>query len=314
MRIAIFGSGGVGGFYGARLLRAGEDVTFIARGAHLQAIRERGLRVESAQGGSFEVRARATDRPEEIGEVDWVLCAVKAWQVPEAGRAMAPLLGERGAVLPLQNGIEAPDQLAEIVGRARVVGGATWIAAEIQAPGVIHHAGAAQPRIVLGELDGRPSARADELRAAFARAGVRCETSTEIRAVLWTKLVFIAAVSGVGSLARANVGELRALPETRRLVQCAAEETAAVARAQGVVLRADVVAGAMAFLDGLAPHVSASMQRDFAEGRPTELEAQNGAVARLGRAMGVPTPTHDFIYGALLPQHRRALQAAGLPS
>lgn len=310
MRVAIFGTGGAGGYFGARLFQCGEDVAFVARGAHLHAIRERGLRVESISGDVHVQPARATDRPAEIGPVDWVICGVKAWQVADAAEAMRPLMGPGTAVLPLQNGVEAADQLAAVLGREHVVGGAAWIASHVAAPGVIRHIGV-EPRVVLGELDGRASARVEALRDALARAGARAELSADMRGVMWAKLVFIAAVSGVGAVTRAPVGESRALPETRRLLLAALEETAAVARAHGVALAPDVVATTLGFIDQLAPHTTASMQRDVAEGRPSELEAQNGAVARLGRAVGVPTPAHDFIYAALLPLERRARAGAG---
>lgn len=309
MRVAIFGTGGAGGYFGARLAQAGEDVTFIARGAHLAAIRAHGLRVESIRGNIHLTGARATDQPAEIGPVDWVICGVKAWQVSSAAQAMRPLLASGTAVLPLQNGVEAAGALAEVLGEAHVVGGAAWIASQLAAPGLIRHIGV-EPRIVLGELDGRPSARVEALREAFVRAGERAEVSADIRGVLWTKLVFIAAVSGIGAVTRVPIGAWRAVPETRRLLQAALEETAAVARAHGVNLAPDVVTTTLAFIDQLAPHTTASMQRDLAEGRPSELEAQNGAVVRLGRARGVPTPAHDFLYAALAPLERHARTAA----
>jgi 2-dehydropantoate 2-reductase len=311
MRIAIFGTGGAGGYFGARLAQAGEDVVFVARGAHLDAIRKHGLRVESIRGDVHIRPARATDRPDEIGPVDWVVCGVKAWQVSAAAQAMRPLMGARSAVLPLQNGVEAADQLAAVLGREHVVGGAAWIASHVAAPGIIRHIGV-EPRVVLGELDGRASARAEALRDAFVRAGERAELSADIGAVVWAKFVFIAAVSGVGAVTRVPVGESRALAETRRLLAAAIEETAALARAHGVALAPDVAAATLAFIDQLTPHTTASMQRDIADGRPSELEAQNGAAVRLGRALGVPTPTHEFLYAALLPLERRArLDGAG---
>jgi 2-dehydropantoate 2-reductase len=305
MRIAIFGTGGAGGYFGARLAAAGEDVAFIARGAHLAAMRAHGLRVESILGDVHVHPARATDRPGEIGAVDWVICGVKAWQVGEAAEAMRPLIGERTAVLPLQNGVEAAQELTRVLGAEPVVGAAAWIAAQVAAPGLVRHV-AVEPRIALGELDGRASPRVQALHAALVRAGVRAEIAADIQAVLWSKLAFIAAVSGVGAVTRVPVGEARAVPETRALLVAALEEAAAVARAHGVGVARDLVVGTLAFIDGLAPHTTASMQRDIEAGRPSELEAQNGALVRLGRAKGVPTPTHAFLYASLLPLERRA--------
>jgi 2-dehydropantoate 2-reductase len=305
MRIAVMGTGGVGGYFGARLAAAGHDVAFIARGAHLAAIRERGLRVESVKGDVDVAPARATDRPEDVGPVDWVICAVKAWQVPEAARSIRPLVGRSTSVLPLQNGVEAAGQLAEVLGADRVVGGAAWIAASIVAPGVVRHAGI-EPRVAVGEPGGPPSARVHAIRDAFLEAGVEAEAVADVRAVIWTKFLFISAVSGVGGVTRAPAGETRAVAETRALLVSAMAETAAVGRAHGVALAADVVEKTMAFVDAMPAATTASMQRDVVAGRPSELEAQSGAIVRLGRAVGVPTPTHAFLYAALLPQERRA--------
>ena len=305
MRFAIFGSGGVGGYYGARLAVAGEDVTFVARGAHLAAIRAGGLRVTSINGDIHVHPAKATDDPNDIGQVDCVISAVKAWQVPEAAAAMRPLLGPETAVLTLQNGVDAGDQIEAAAGARRVVEGATWIMSFIEAPGHIRHAGV-EPRIVLGERDGTASVRVESIRACFERAGVKCEVAPDIAAVLWEKFLFIAAVSGLGAVTRLPVGGYRDVPQSRRLLTAALEETAAVARAEGVKLPDKVVANALAFLDALPPESTASMQRDIAEGRPSELEAQSGSVSRRGRRAGVATPVHDFLYAALLPLERRA--------
>ncbi len=305
MRIAVFGTGGAGGYFGARLWAAGEDVAFVARGAHLDAIRAQGLRVESILGDVHVQPARASDRAEDIGPVDWVLCGVKAWQVGAAAEAMRPLMGAGTAVLPLQNGVEATDELARVLGSAHVVGGAAWIASQVAAPGLIRHA-AVEPRVTLGELDGSASPRVQALHAALVRAGVRAEVAADIQAVLWAKMAFIAAVSGVGAVARVPIGETRAVPETRALLVAALDEAAAVARARGVAIAPDQTEKTLAYIDGLPVHTTASMQRDIEAGRPSELEAQNGALVRLGRAAGVPTPTHAFLYAALLPLERRA--------
>ncbi len=305
MRFAIFGSGGVGGYYGARLAAAGEDVTFVARGAHRDAIRSEGLRVTSIAGDVHIHPARATDELDDVGHVDWVICAVKAWQVPDAAVAMRPLLGPETAVLTLQNGVDAGDQIGAVAGVGRVVEGATWIMSFIEAPGHIRHAGV-EPRIVLGERDGGASARVTGLRACWDRAGVKCEVAPDIAAVLWEKFLFIAAVSGLGAVTRLPVGAYRDVPQSRRLLTAALEETAAVARAEGVDLPDKVVAKTLAFLDALPPESTASMQRDIAEGRPSELEAQSGSVSRRGRRAGVATPVHDLLYAALLPLERRA--------
>ena len=308
MKIAIFGTGGVGGYAGARLAAAGHEVHFIARGPHLEAIRRDGLRVESIHGDLHIRPARATDRPAEVGPADWVLCAVKTWQLPEALAVMSPLLDPGTAVLPIQNSVEAADRVAEALGPEHVLGGAAWIRAEIADPGLIRHA-AIEPRIVMGELDGGPSPRADALQRALQTAGVRAEVSSEIRSVIWSKFLFIASFSGVGAVTRADAGETRALTPTRALLRAAMEEVGALARAHGIRLSPDVIGETLRFVDELPAGGTSSMQRDLLAGRPSELEDQSGAVVRLGRAAGVPTPVHDFLYAALLPQERRARSA-----
>ena len=305
MRIAIVGAGGVGGYFGARLAAAGHDVAFVARGEHLRAIQRDGLRVESIKGDLHLRPARATDRPEEIGPVDAVLCAVKAWQMQGALRAMPPLLREGSVVLPLQNGVEAVDEARAVVGRERVLGGAAWIRAEIAAPGLIRHSGI-EPRIVLGEPDGGGSARARDLAGVLAEAGVAAEATDDIAAVLWSKLVFISATSAVGAVVRVPIDVFRSLPETRALLVAAMGETIAVAKARGVAVPADILDRTLGFVDSLPPATTSSMQRDVMAGRPSELEAQCGAVVRLGRKAGVPTPVNDLLYAVLLPQERAA--------
>ncbi len=309
MRIAVFGTGGVGGYFGGRLAQAGEEVVFIARGAHLQAICEQGLRVDSLKGDFTIHPAQATSDPGEIGRVDYVLVGVKAWQVPEAARALAPLVGEGTAVIPLQNGVEAPDQLGAVLGPEHVLGGLCQISAVVAGPGHIRHVGI-EPYIAFGELTGETgpgsSERAGRLREAFERAGVKAEIPQDIQAALWNKYLFIAAFSGVGAATRAPIGVIRSLPETRALLRQAMQEILAVARARGVNLPEDSVESRLAFVDGLQPGVMASMQRDIIDGRPSELEAQSGALVRMGRESGVPTPVHAFLYASLLPQEQRA--------
>lgn len=306
MRIAVFGTGGVGGYFGGRLAQAGEEVTFIARGPHLEAIRRDGLSVQSLDG-DFVVRpARATDDPRTAAPADAVLLGVKAWQVREAGRALRPLLERGGFAVPLQNGVEAADELAAEVGPERVVGGLCKIFSYVAGPGRIRHAGVA-PRIEFGERDGRTSERVDRLRAAFEKAvGVSVGTPSDITAALWEKFLFIAPFSGVGAVTRMPAGPLRSAPESREILETAMREVFDLARARGVGLRKDAVARTMGYVDGLPPDGTASMQRDILEGRPSELEYQTGAVVRLGREAGVPVPVNSFIYRILLPGERRA--------
>jgi 2-dehydropantoate 2-reductase len=305
MRVAVFGSGGVGGYFGGRLAQAGEEVTFIARGEHLEAIRGKGLRVDSLNGDFIIRPAQANDDPKRVGEVDVVLAGVKAWQVPEAALAMQPMVGEDTFVVPLENGVDAPTQLAAVLGSEHVLGGMCQISAFIEAPGHIRHVGL-NPYVAFGELDRQRSERAEKLREAFERAHVNAEVPDDIHISMWEKFLFIAAISGVGAVTRAPVGISRSIPETRQLLEQAMQEIVAVARARKVMLSDDAVARKMAFVDSLPPSVTASMQRDIIDGRKSELGSQNGAVVRMGLEAGIPTPVNTYLYYSLLPQELRA--------
>ena len=306
MRIAVFGTGAVGGYFGGRLAEAGENLVFIARGRHLEAIQRDGLRVSSILGDFTVAPAEATDDPAQAGPVDAVLLGVKAWQVPEAARAMRPLLGPDTLVVPLQNGIEAADQLRAVLGTKPVLGGLCRVMAWLEGPGQVCHAGL-QPSIAFGELDGSESARVERLRDAFRRArGVTVETPRHIQIALWGKLLFIASVSGVGAASRAPAGVFRRLPETRELLEAVGREILVLARASDVALGEEVVAKMLAAVDGLPETATSSMQRDLLEGRPSELEAQLGAVVRLAREKGVPAPVTSVLYASLLPLEKKA--------
>lgn len=305
MRIAIIGAGGVGGYFGGRLARAGNEVAFVARGEHLRAMLRDGLRVRSVAGDFVVHPVRATDDAAEVGPVDAVLVATKTWQVEEACRAAAPLLGPETVLVTLQNGVEAPAQAAEIVGRERVLPGVARIFSRVAGPGVVVHAGG-PASITFGEPAGPPTPRVLRLREALAAAGVAVETPDDVQSDLWAKFLFVVPMGGVGALARAPVGVLRGMPETRLLLEEAMGEILAVARARGIRLPEDVVARTMGFVDGQLAEGTTSLQRDVAAGRPSELEAWCGAVVRLGAESGVPTPLHRVMYHALLPLERRA--------
>lgn len=306
MRVAIFGAGGVGAYFGGRLAEAGHELVVIARGAHLEAIRSDGLKVLST-AGDFAVRPKlATDDPAQAGPVDLVLVGVKAWQVNEAARAMTPLVGEATTVLPLQNGVEAPDQLVAELGAAAVLPGLCKIVSYIEAPGVVRHAGV-EPRIEFGERDGRRSERVEALAAAFAATkGISVGVAEDVEAALWEKFLFIAPVSGLGALCRQPIGLVRKVPQTRALLLRALKEVDLLARARGVALRDDAVTRTMRFVDALPEDSTASMQRDIAAGRPSELDNQAGAVVRLAAEHAVPVPAHEAIYAALLPCELKA--------
>ncbi len=305
MRIVIYGVGGVGGYFGGRLAQAGEDVTFVARGAQLQALQAHGLRVQSIKGDFTVQPVQVTDDPARIGPVDVVIVAVKTWQVPEIAPALRPLLGAATAVVPLENGVESPDQLAAVVGRDHVVPGLAKIISAISAPGAIQHSGM-EPYVAFGEWDNQLTPRVTALRAAFTRAGVAVAIPADIDVALWEKFLFLAAFSGVTAVTRAPAGVVRALDPTRALLTGVMHEIAAVAQARGIALPVAALDAAMSAIDALPPHGTASMQRDLLAGRPSELEAQTGAIVRLGAAAGVPTPINAIIYAALLPQELAA--------
>ena len=305
MRIVVFGAGGVGGYFGGRLAQAGEDVTFIARGEHLRAIKASGLRVESGTGDFVVFPAKATDDVTEVGEVDLVIVGVKAWQVPEAARAMKPMVGPRTTVLPLQNGVDAVSQLVNELGSENVIGGLCRILSFVVEPGHIRHVGF-KPSIIIGELDNRHSDRITKIEQTFKRAGLEISVAADIQVALWTKFLFIASFSGVGAIANAPAGVLRTDPKWRSQMLNAMKEIYVLAHARGIELPADAVATVMAAVDGLPEDGTSSMQRDIAAGKSSELESQNGAVVRMARESGVEVPTHVFIYESLKESEEKA--------
>jgi 2-dehydropantoate 2-reductase len=298
MRILVYGTGGVGGYFGGRLAQAGEDVTFVARGEHLRAIKGNGLRVDSPNGDFVIHPARATDKINEVGETDLVILGVKAWQVPDAARAIKPVVGPTTTVLPLQNGVDAVPQLVDELGSANVVGGLCRIVSFVVEPGHIRHAGFA-PTIIIGELDNQRTERISKIEEVFKHACLDTTIAADIQVALWTKFLFIASFSGVGALANAPAAVLRSDSKRRAQMRSAMEEIYALAHARGVKLPSDSVEKVMAAVDGLPDDATSSMQRDIAAGKPSELESQNGAVVRMARESGIDVPTHMLIYQTL---------------
>ncbi len=307
MRIVVVGTGGVGGYYGGLLARAGHEVVFIARGAHLTALQTTGLKVESVHGDFAIAPVRATDTPAEAGQADLVIVCVKAPDGEQIAQAIRPILRQETLVMPLQNGIDAAERIGAVVGMEHMVGGATWISSAIQAPGIIRQFSQLR-RIVVGELDGGITPRLQTIVEVFENTGATVEPTDDIRGVLWTKLVFIAAISSLGSLTRLEMGEYRDVPEARALLTMVMREVEAVGRASGVVLADDVVEDALAIMDAAAATIRPSMQIDVVAGRCSELESIIGVIGRRGRALGVPTPAADMAYAALVPGE---LQARG---
>ncbi len=306
MRIVVFGTGGIGGYYGGRLAQAGEDVTFVARGEHLRAIQASGLRVESVKGDFAIQPAKAVRDVSDLGPVDAVLVGVKTWQLAETAEAIRPVLGPETAVVPFQNGVEATMELASMLGPEHVLVGIARIFSFIGEPGLIRHIGG-PASIAFGERDNRPSDRVAALRTAFERAkGLALETPEDINHALWEKFLFVVACGSVGAISRMPFGVFRSVSSTRQMLLGAMGEIRDLARAHGVFLPHDVIERNMEFVDAQLPVGTTSLQRDLAEGRRSELDAWTGAVVRLGRERGVPTPIHSFIYDALLPTELKA--------
>ncbi len=298
MRIAVMAAGGVGGYFGARLAAAGEEVHFLARGAHLAALREHGLILESANGNLKLQPVDATDDARAIGPVDTVLFAVKLWDTEAAGEAAKPLIGRDTAVVTLQNGVDSSARLAAILGAAHVMGGAAYIATTIAAPGVIRQTGT-MARIVFGELDGKKTARGEALLAACRKAGIDAVLSDNIVRDIWAKFALLASFSGVTGVTRKPMGAIRGEPATRELLLGAIREVVSLATAKGVDLGADFMARQSAAIAAMPAEMKASMLVDLERGNRLELEWLSGAVARLGQEAGVPTPIHHFIVAAL---------------
>jgi 2-dehydropantoate 2-reductase len=294
MRIEVFGTGAVGGYFGGRPALAGEVVVSIARGEQLRAMLMHGLRVDSIKGDFLARPVQATDDPVQVGIVDVVLVGVKAWQVPDAAEAMRPLVGPETFVLPLQNGLETPAQLAATSGSQHVLGGLCGFFCYVVGPGHIRHAGT-EPFVKFGEMDNHPSERVKQLQQVFMRGAVTTEIPSDIQVALRMKFLFITVWSGVGAVTRVPVGIWRSLPETRQMAEQGLYEIMAVARARGIALPGEVMRTIMAMFDGLSPQSTSSMQRDIMEGRPSEFEAQIGAVVRLGQEVGVAIPLHTLV-------------------
>lgn len=298
MKFAIFGTGGMGAYFGGKLALAGEEVAFIARGKNLTAMREHGLRVESPNGDFAVNPVTASDDPARIGAVDCVLYCVKLYDVETTAKMLAPLLGPDTFIVTLQNGVEVTDMLAPEIGRARILPGASYVSANIVEPGLIRHLGALG-HIDFGELDGRLSARAQSLIGAFAKTGVEARFKPDITGSLWAKFVLVAAFSGVMGLARAPIGVVCAEPECLRLLGDALRETEAVARAMGITLPKEHSGSILRMAQGMPHNLKPSLLEDLEHGRRLEVDWLSGGVVRLGEKAGVPTPVHRVIHAIL---------------
>ena len=298
MKIAVVGAGGVGGYFGARLAASGQDVWFIARGAHLEAMRRDGLRVTSANGNLLIQPVQVTERPAQVGTVDLVMIAVKLWSTGDALRDARPMVGRDTAVVSFQNGVVAVDQVAGAYGRERTLGGVASIAAVIDKPGVIRHTGT-MATLQFGELDGAISPRVQALQQACEKAGIQCRATDAIQTAIWEKYVFLVGASAMTALTRLPLGPVREDPDTRALVAQIMAEAAVLGRAKGVPLDADLVDKLLVRLDGLPRDMVASMLGDLERGNRLELPWLSGGVAAMGKEAGMATPANQFVYAAL---------------
>lgn len=299
MRIVVMGSGGTGGYFGAKLARAGEDVTFVARGAHLAAIAASGLTIRSATEGEWAVRAPAVERLDGLPPADLVLFCVKSFDTEEAAALIRPVVGPHTGVLSIQNGVDNEDKLARVLGPGHVLGGAVRVFATIEAPGVIRHTFGGH--MTFGEMDGRETDRARAFLAACGKAEIPTELVPDVERALWDKYVFLTTHAGVTALTRCPAGVVRVVPELRELYRRIGAEIVAVGRAAGAPVDDGLLPQGMKLLDAVAPNASSSLYHDLTQGKRLELEALHGHVLRLGERHGVATPTVFAIYAALRP-------------
>jgi len=308
MRFAVYGTGGVGGYFGGKLAAAGYDVTFIARGEHLRAIKTAGLVVKSIYGDFTVFQAKVTDNPAEVGIVDVVLVCLKAWQVKENASSIGKLVGPLTTILPLQNGVLVTDELREVFGNQSVMRGLCRIFSKLDGYGVVNHFGI-EPAVIFGEDSNERSSRALAIQEAFARAGVNAIIPNDIEAEAWKKFLFICS-SGLLAVCRSTYGAVREIPETRMMLEGLLTEVYNVAVAKGVRLNPEIVTSTMKLIDTFDHGTTSSLTRDVLEGRPSELEYQNGTVVKLGKSLGVATPINSFVYSCILPSENKARNLA----
>jgi 2-dehydropantoate 2-reductase len=300
MRIAVIGTGGIGAPYGAALAKAGADVTFVARGAHLAAIREKGLRIEGDRGETHIRPAQATDDIASIGPVDVVLSCIKLWDVEHVAEQIRAIIGSQTAVIPLQNGVDAAERLIPILGHHAVMGGMAFVTGTIAAPGIIRQTGTYQ-QMTFGELDGRISERGQSLRDLCEAAGFEGVLSPDIMVPVWQKFILLVPLSGLNALTRLPLGKWRDDPDLLALFDAALRETVAVGLAAGVKLPVDSVDKTLAIMHSMPPHHTTSMGNDLLRGNRLELPWFAGKVVELGRRHSIPTPVNGFIHAALKP-------------
>ncbi len=304
MKTAIIGTGGVGGYFGGKIANAGFDVTFLARGEHLKAIQSNGLKVKSISGDFSVYPARATDKVEEIGFADLIILGVKAWQVRPIAKELKAIVKKNTMVLPLQNGVLAADEVEEALGRDHVIGGLCRILSKVEAPGVIHHSGV-DPMIVFGELNNQKTDRVAEIKNLFDRSGIHSKIADDIQSEIWRKFITI-CVSGLLAVTRSTYGVVRELKETRGMIRDLLSEIHFISQKAGIHLELNIVNQTMSDIDTYPYDSTASLTRDVWDGKPSEIEYQNGTVVRLAEKYGVDVPVNRFIYHCILPMELKA--------
>ncbi len=304
MKIAIIGTGGVGGYFGGKIARAGYNVTFFARGEHLKAIQRNGLMIKSIHGDFKVDTVKATDKIQNIGKADLIILCVKAWQVKDIAKELIGIMDSTSVILPLQNGVLAVDELKEIINSENIIGGLCKLITKIESPGVINHIGV-NPLMVFGELDNQLSERIVKIKELFDTSEIHSKISNDIQADLWKKFIAI-CIGGLLAVTRSSYGEVRELKETRQLMIDLLQEIYLLSQKIGIKIEADTVDKTVAFVDTCPYETTASLTRDVWEGKPSEIEYQNGTVVKLGNKYGVPTPVNTFVYNCILPMEKRA--------
>jgi len=305
MNIVVYGTGGVGGYFGARLAQAGNNVTFIARGEHLEAIQQKGLQLKSGKGDYLVYPANATEDIAEVKNIDLILVCTKTWQVHDVAEKIRPVLNENTMVISLLNGVENQDVLLSVIDKKHVLGGLCLVVSKVEEFGVISHM-SYEPKIVFGELTTEKTVRALALEKIFSDANITNKLSENIKAEIWAKFLYITTVSAIGALTRSTIGEMIESAEIKKLMHKTAEEIVVIAKAKGIQLPEDSIEKTFKIIKSQPYNTTASLQRDIMEGKPSELESQNGTVVKFGKELDIPTPVNNFVYYCLLPQENRA--------
>ncbi|WP_372769079.1 ketopantoate reductase family protein [Lutibacter sp.] len=305
MNIVIYGTGGVGGYFGTRLAQSGNTVTFIARGKHLEAIQKNGLRLISPKGDYLVFPANATSTISEVTDIDLILVCVKSWQLDAVAKEINKVLKEKMMVLSLLNGVNNVEVLGSTIDKKHLLGGLCKVVSKIEDFGVIKHL-SFEPEIVFGELDNVKTERALLLEKLFLNAGFITKLTENVQTEIWSKFLFISTISAIGALTRVTVGEMLSSPQLKKMMRQIAEEIVAIAKAKGVYLSDDLIEKQFQIIESQPYNTTSSLQRDMMEGKPSELEAQTGTIVKMGLELGIPTPANAFIYTCLLPQEKKA--------